>query len=41
MEKAGYITIPHKITDRSFQIIQEEINRIDPNYQFDGPFKRP
>ena len=39
MEKAGYITIPHKITDSSFQIIQEEINRIDPNYQFDGPLQ--
>ena len=37
MEKESYITVPHKITDRSFQIIQEEIDKIDPHYKFDSP----
>lgn len=39
MAKEDYITIPHQITDRSFQIIQEEIDKIDPNYQFDSPLQ--
>lgn len=39
MEKESYITIPHQITDKSFQIIQEEIEKIDPNYQFESPLQ--
>ncbi|MCC4386802.1 cobalt-precorrin-8 methylmutase [Limosilactobacillus reuteri] len=39
MEKESYITVPHKITDRSFQIIQEEIDKIDPHYKFDSPLQ--
>lgn len=39
MEKEGYITVPHKITDRSFQMIQEEIDKIDPDYQFANPLQ--
>jgi precorrin-8X/cobalt-precorrin-8 methylmutase len=39
MEKEGYITVPHQITDRSFQIIQEEIDQIDPDYQFASPLQ--
>lgn len=35
----NYITVPHKITDRSFQIIQEEIDKIDPNYKFESPLQ--
>lgn len=35
----NYITVPHKITDRSFQIIQEEIDKIDPNYKFENPLQ--
>ncbi|WP_267201081.1 cobalt-precorrin-8 methylmutase [Limosilactobacillus kribbianus] len=39
MAKKDYITVPHQITDRSFQIIQEEIDKIDPNYQFESPLQ--
>ena len=39
MEKESYITIPHQITDKSFQIIQEEIEKIDPDYRFENPLQ--
>ena len=39
MEKEHYITVPHEITDRSFQIIQEEIDKIDPDYHFASPLQ--
>lgn len=39
MEKEDYITIPHQITDKSFQIIQSEIDKIDPDYQFASPLQ--
>lgn len=35
----NYITIPHQITDKSFQIIQAEIDKIAPGYQFDSPLQ--
>lgn len=31
-----YITIPHKITEKSFEMIQAEIEQIDPNYTFNS-----
>lgn len=31
-----YIKIPHKITHRSFELIQEEINQIAPGYCFES-----
>ncbi|QLL69169.1 cobalt-precorrin-8 methylmutase [Lactobacillus sp. 3B(2020)] len=34
-----YITIPHEITDKSFQLIQEEIDRIAPGYEFESPLQ--
>lgn len=34
-----YITIPHEITDKSFQMIQAEIDQIAPGYQFDSPLQ--
>lgn len=36
MVKENYITVPHQITDKSFQIIQEEIDRLDPDYRFES-----
>ena len=39
MEKEKYITVPHMITDKSFQMIQEEIDKIDPNYTFESPLQ--
>ncbi|GEK27892.1 cobalt-precorrin-8 methylmutase [Furfurilactobacillus siliginis] len=39
MEPENYITIPHKITDKSFVMIQEEIDRIDPEYTFKNPIE--
>lgn len=34
MKKKNYLTVPAKITDKSFQLIQAEIDRINPNYHF-------
>ncbi|GAX00478.1 cobalt-precorrin-8 methylmutase [Secundilactobacillus silagei] len=34
-----YITIPNKITEKSFQMIQDEIDKIDPDYQFKSPIE--
>ena len=31
-----YIKVPHMITDRSFEIISEEIKEIDPQYEFES-----
>lgn len=39
MQKEKYITVPHQITDRSFQIIQAEINKIAPDYKFTSPLQ--
>ncbi len=39
MAENHYITIPNKITDKSFQMIQEEIDQIDPNYHFNSPIE--
>lgn len=39
MEKEKYITVPHMITDKSFQMIQKEIDKIDPNYTFESPLQ--
>lgn len=32
-----YITIPNQITDKSFEMIQAEIDKIAPNYHFNSP----
>lgn len=32
-----YITIPNQITDKSFEMIQAEIDKIAPNYHFESP----
>ncbi|WP_125580350.1 cobalt-precorrin-8 methylmutase [Levilactobacillus cerevisiae] len=34
---SDYITIPNQITDKSFQMIQDEIDQIDPSYTFNNP----
>lgn len=39
MKKKEYLTVPAKITDKSFQLIQAEIDRIDPNYHFTDPLQ--
>lgn len=39
MKKKEYLTVPVKITDKSFQLIQAEIDRIDPNYHFTDPLQ--
>ncbi|MCF6165858.1 Cobalt-precorrin-8x methylmutase [Furfurilactobacillus rossiae] len=36
MKQEKYITIPNKITDKSFVMIQDEIDKIDPNYHFNN-----
>lgn len=36
MADEQYITAPNKITDKSFEMIQQEINKIDPNYMFNS-----
>lgn len=33
---SDYITIPNQITDKSFEMIQDEIDKIDPNYKFNS-----
>ena len=38
-EKEQYLTVPDKITDRSFQIIQQEIEQIMPGKTFDSPLQ--
>ena len=40
MKKKEYLTVPAKITDKSFQLIQAEIDRIDPNYHFTDPLQK-
>ncbi|MCT3567079.1 cobalt-precorrin-8 methylmutase [Levilactobacillus brevis] len=37
MKSREYMTIPNKITDKSFQMIQDEIDKLAPGYQFDDP----
>ncbi|MFD1123901.1 cobalt-precorrin-8 methylmutase [Lentilactobacillus raoultii] len=39
MVSRRYITIPNQITDKSFEMIQEEIDKIDPTYQFNSPIE--
>lgn len=39
MKKKEYLTVPAKITDKSFQLIQAEIDRIDSNYHFTDPLQ--
>lgn len=39
MADEHYITIPNKITDKSFEMIQDEIDQIDPNFQFNSPIE--
>ncbi|MGL5886427.1 cobalt-precorrin-8 methylmutase [Lactobacillus mellis] len=39
MKKKEYLTVPAKITDKSFQLIQAEIDLIDPNYHFTDPLQ--
>lgn len=34
-----YIKKPHKITNRSFEIIHEEISQINPEYKFSSPLQ--
>ncbi|MGV0168751.1 cobalt-precorrin-8 methylmutase [Furfurilactobacillus sp. WILCCON 0119] len=36
MEHEGYNTIPNQITDKSFVMIQDEIDRLEPDYQFNN-----
>lgn len=37
MADEKYITVPNQITQKSFEIIQAEIDKIDPNYTFKSP----
>ncbi|AYM02453.1 cobalt-precorrin-8 methylmutase [Levilactobacillus yiduensis] len=37
MKTRDYITVPNQITDKSFQMIQDEIDKIAPGYTFDSP----
>lgn len=39
MAEEKYITIPDKITEKSFAMIQDEIDKIDPNYTFNSPIE--
>lgn len=39
MKTEDYITVPHEITDKSFQMIQDEIDQIAPGYQFASPLQ--
>ncbi|EHO47994.1 cobalt-precorrin-8 methylmutase [Lentilactobacillus kisonensis] len=39
MADEKYITIPNKITEKSFVMIQDEIDKIDPNYTFNSPIE--
>ena len=39
MAEEKYITIPNKITEKSFAMIQDEIDKIDPNYTFNSPIE--
>ncbi|GAY73667.1 cobalt-precorrin-8 methylmutase [Lentilactobacillus kosonis] len=39
MTNNHYITVPNKITEKSFEMIHDEINKIDPNYKFNSPIE--
>ncbi|MBG9985835.1 cobalt-precorrin-8 methylmutase [Facklamia sp. DSM 111018] len=34
-----YIKVPHQITDKSFEIISDEIKELDPTFQFQTPLQ--